>query len=414
MKILETFSGIGSQAKALKNVKIKYELFANVDWDINAIIAYDLIHNGEQDTSIFDSFTKEELEEKLSHYTFSIDGKSPYTKVQLKHLNRETLKRVLSAIKRCNNLVSITDIKGKDIPNDIDIFTYSFPCQDLSVAGSWHGNTSGIDRNVDNRSGMLWEVERILKEMDSLNKTLPKFLLMENVSNIQSERHKDNFEEWINFLKGKGYTNRIYCLNAKDFGIPQNRERLFMISVRTDFNSEKEKVVDDYFNKNNLENKEYVKTIVKNKIFLGDVLKLDYSVEKYRKEADECQPNYTPSRKKIFFDNEHIFDGKKISAKIIKTITTKQDRNPNSGVIVYDNKNGTKAPYRTLTPRECFLLMGFSEEDFNILLENNFLARKNTYFFTSSKLFKLAGNSIVVKILEYIFKQIKFIDENIL
>ena len=110
----------------------------------------------------------------------------------------------------------------------------------------------GIDRNAHNRSGMLWEVERILKERVELKLQLPKFLLMENVSAILTSRHKSNFNEWTDYLKKIGYTNHIYTLNASDFGIPQKRVRTYMISVLTNNNSIKEKQVENYFVKYNL------------------------------------------------------------------------------------------------------------------------------------------------------------------
>ena len=207
LKVVETFSGIGSQAKALKNIGIEYEITCTADWDINAIIAYDLIHHGKQDLSVYKNMTKQDLIKSLSKYTLSLDGKKPATEKNMQDLNEEVLKRVLYAIKRSNNLVSITDIKARDLPNRIDLLTYSFPCQDLSVAGNWHGNKSGIDRNAHNRSGMLWEVERILKERISEKMQLPRFLLMENVSNILSDRHKDNFKEWTDYLEEIGYYN---------------------------------------------------------------------------------------------------------------------------------------------------------------------------------------------------------------
>ncbi len=412
MKIIEAFSGIGSQAKALANIGVKYELFANIDWDINAIIAYDLIHKGIPDLKKYENYNKEELVKRLKNYQLSMDGKTPYIKIE--RLNIEILKRVLTAIERCNNLVSITDVKGKEIPEDIDLFTYSFPCQDLSIAGIWHGNQTGIDRNIKNRSGMLWEVERILKEMVALKKILPKFLLMENVSNIQSERHRNNFQEWKEYLRSIGYVNKVYNLNAKDFGIPQNRQRVYMISVFSGGNITTEGKIADYFKTHNLEDKEYLKEIVKKKVLIKDILKLDYSIEKYKKEADESQQNNTPSRIRIYNENDKIYDREGNFIDEIKTITTKQDRNPNSGVIEYDDKKGIKAPYRTLTPRECFLFMGFTENDFEKIIENNFNCGRNKKFFTNSKLFKMAGNSIVVNILEYIFTQIREIKENIL
>ena len=162
IKVLEAFSGIGAQAKALERLNIDYDIVATVDWDINAIMAYDLIHNGVQDLNPYLKYTKQELVSMLSKYTLSPDGKTPYKEGSLSRTNIEVLRRLLCAIERTNNLVSITDMTSKDIPEDLDLFTYSFPCQDLSIAGVWHGNMSGIDRDANNRSGMLWDVERIL------------------------------------------------------------------------------------------------------------------------------------------------------------------------------------------------------------------------------------------------------------
>ena len=89
---------------------------------------------------------------------------------------------------------------------------------------------------------------------------------------------------------------------------------------------------------------------------------------------------------------------------IVQTITTKQDRHPNSGNI-YFNPNNNKSNYRFLTPRECFVLMGFDEKDYEKIINNNFNSRKNSLFFSRDKMYKLAGNSIVVNMLEAIFEQ---------
>lgn len=169
LTVVETFSGIGSQAKALKNIGIEHKIECTADWDINAIIAYDLIHNGKQNLKELDNMTKEDILEMLKTYTLSLNGKKPATFETVRKLSMDVLKRVAYAIKRCNNLVSIVDVKGKDLPKQIDLLTYSFPCQDLSLAGNWHGNKGGIDRDAHNRSGMLWEIERILKIQIILN-----------------------------------------------------------------------------------------------------------------------------------------------------------------------------------------------------------------------------------------------------
>lgn len=139
-KVIETFSGIGSQAKALDNIGVEHEILYTADWDINAIIAYDLIHNGKQDLKKYEKLSKEEIISQLGKYTLSMNGKKPATQKTIQSLKYEVAMRLLAAIERTNNLVSITDIKGEQLPKDIDLLTYSFPCQDLSIAGFWHGN----------------------------------------------------------------------------------------------------------------------------------------------------------------------------------------------------------------------------------------------------------------------------------
>jgi len=398
LRVVETFSGIGSQAKALKKANIQHEILATIEWDINAILAYDLIHNGSQDFSSYKELSKKELIEELSKYAISNDGKNPIKPRSLSIMSRDSLISILIAIKRTKNLINITEVHGNDLPDEIDVLTYSFPCQDLSICGLWHGNVSGIKKGIKNRSGMLWEIERILYELKSEKKALPRFLLMENVSNILSKRHIDDFNQWLKYLEEIGYHNKVYNLNSLNFGVPQNRKRTFMISVLKDEVLDEE-FLQKYFEHNNLEN---VKMNINS---LEDYLRLDYRKKIYRNEAIESNPNKTPSRDKIYEENLLIFDGKNVITKYANTITTKQDRNPNSGVIKFNHPD-KKSDYRNLTPRECFLLMGFDEDDFQELINNNVFVKSNYSFFTMQKLIKLAGNSIVVDILESIFMQI--------
>ena len=262
---------------------------------------------------------------------------------------------------------------------------------------------------------MLWEVERILKERVESKLELPKFLLMENVSAILTSRHKANFDEWTGYLNEIGYTNHIYTLNASDFGIPQKRVRTYMISVLTNNDKMKENQVKNYFEKHDLANPKYThKIIKKHKNLKDDILKLDYNNIQYRIEADECQPNDTMSRREIYKKNDILYTNKKVNNIVVSTVTTKQDRHPNSGLIDYYSEDTNKSNYRYLTPRECFLLMGFDEQDYQRIIDNNFQARKGKMFFTRDKLYKMAGNSIVVNVLEEIFKQIIYIEKNIL
>lgn len=409
LRIVEAFSGIGSQAQALKNISAEFEIAATIEWDINAAYAYDIIHNGRQSLNDFDLLeTKKELVGFLLGKGVSVNGKKPASQLALNTISEEALRSIIFALRRTGNLVDITNVKAEELPKKVDILTYSFPCQDLSISGSWHGNMSGIRRDANNRSGMLWEIERIINEHAAINRKLPRFLLMENVSNILSKAHNGDFDDWKDTLVKLGYHNEVYTLNAMNFGIPQDRRRTFMLSVHCR-DDRKVELLKEYFRSNNLQN-----SVVRRLRPLSEYLRTDYSNAVYRAEADESNPNFTPSRMKISLDNEYIFNGESSVRNAARTITTKQDRNPNSGLIKYKGSTEEKAPYRNLTPRECFLLMGFQEEVFNALMMNNVELRKGRPIFAREKLIKLAGNSIVVQVLEEIFKQVIHIKENIL
>ena len=130
-------------------------------------------------------------------------------------------------------VMDITEVSGHDLGIvDKDkycyILTYSFPCQDLSVAG----NRKGMSKDSGTRSGLLWEVERLLNEVDNL----PDVLLMENVPAVVQSANIKDFNLWQDFLTSKGYTNFTQNLNAKDFGVAQNRERTFMVSLLGEYN----------------------------------------------------------------------------------------------------------------------------------------------------------------------------------
>ena len=417
MKIIELFSGIGSQAKALKKIgkllNKNIEIQKTCEWDIHAIIAYDLIHNNNKKFKI--NYSKEEIIMLLSEYNLSYNGKKPMDINQLKRLNFDTLSRIYKSIIRNNNLVDIERVSGSDIPDDTDVLTYSFPCQDLSNVGFFHGYIHGINRNKKTRSGLLWQVERILDEKSQLNHMLPRYLLLENVPSLLSKRHKEHFGEWLDKLKSLGYYNKIYKLNSLDFGVPQNRNRVIMISIRINSDENIKKKIEHYFKNNDLNNPETIKKLEFYKqTSLDKILKTDYSNEKYFREAEQSQPNNTPSRVKIWEQNYKIINENMNRLNKVQTITTKQDRHPNSGNIYFNyNEDKNKANFRFLTPRECMVLMGFDEEDYEKLINNNFKINSRYQFFSRDVIFKLCGNSIVVDILEGVFYQIFDIDRKV-
>lgn len=172
IRLLSLFTGIGAFEKALKNLNIPYELVAFSEIDKYAVKSYCNIHN--------------EMENK--------------------------------------NLGDIRNINTNDIPKEIDIMTWGFPCQDISIAGKLKGIEEG-----KTRSGLYYEGYRILKEV------MPKVSIIENVKNLTSKRFKTEFLKILKDIEDLGYNNYWKVLNAKDYGIPQNRERVFIISIRKDF-----------------------------------------------------------------------------------------------------------------------------------------------------------------------------------
>ncbi len=399
---MELFSGIGSQKTALNRSKLNAKVVYTSDWYAPSIITYDLLQYGDQNLKKIMKKNKDELIEFLKPYKLSMNGKNEITERGFKTTDFEVLARLSYAVKRTKNFGNISNVSGHDIKIPIDLLTYSFPCQDLSNVGAFHGYMFGIDQNRNTRSGLLWEVSRILGEMNSNGTKLPRFLLLENVASLNSKRHKQNFEKWKMTLRDLGYHNHVYLLNAKDFGIPQNRERLFMISTKIDDISVDPEKLNDFYEKNNLEKR---KSYKKN---LSQFLKLDYNNSMYLEEALSAQPNKTPSRDMIYENNVHLVSKDNKIRAYSSTLTTKQDRHPNSGVIhFHEGEAYGKNYFRFLTPREAFILMGFREKSFDRLQRLNFIvpSRKRNYL-TRDMYYRLLGNSIVVNVLKEIFNQI--------
>ena len=409
LNVVELFSGIGSQAKALENIGLEIFVQATCEWDIHAFIAYDAIHYGTDIIEEARDLNKEQLFDKLKNLTLSNNGKEAMKTATLHSYSTEVLRRIYSALIRTKNLVDISKIVGEDMPDNTDILTYSFPCQDLSNVGAFHHYNKGIDKDSNSRSSLLWQVGRILSEMKEAGRKLPRYLVMENVPTLLCPRHKDNFEKWKSDLEFLGYISQEYPLNAKDFGIPQNRPRLLMISVLvSDTQKEEikeylrsitpEAIVEDYINSEFYE-----------KVALKDLLRItDNKNSELWIEAVECTPNDTRSRRKIWDENPKIVkeDGTITDETFIRTITTKQDRHPNSGNIYFDCGIEGRGKFRYLTPRECLLFMGFTDEDYEKIIENNPQQRIRSCLFPRDKIIRMAGNSIPVKLLEGFFYQL--------
>ena len=174
MKVVSLFSGIGAFEKAIDNLQRPYELAGFSEIDKYAVKSYCAIHG---------------VDESM-------------------------------------NLGDITKIDEKALPKDIDLITYGFPCQDISLAGKQKGlfNNDG----TQTRSGLFFEALRIIEA------TKPKIAIAENVKNLTGKKFKSQFDIVLKSLEQAGYNNYWKVLNAKDYGIPQNRERVFIISIRED------------------------------------------------------------------------------------------------------------------------------------------------------------------------------------
>jgi DNA (cytosine-5)-methyltransferase 1 len=233
IRLIEFFAGYGSQSLALKYLGVDFVHWKICEWAVKSIQAYKDCHFESNNTDYFANYKKEDLIKILLQAGISIDYNTPMTEDQIKRKSIDWLKQVANNILATNNLVNIQNVKGEDLliteTNKYTyILTYSFPCQDLSKAGK----LKGMGKDSGTRSGMLWEVERILEE---LNGNLPQVLLMENVPDVIGTKNKVNFGNWTQKLEALGYKNYYANLNAKNYGVPQNRERVFMVSLLGDY-----------------------------------------------------------------------------------------------------------------------------------------------------------------------------------
>ena len=234
IRLIELFGGYGSQALALKYLGVEFEHWKLVEWAIKSIQAYKDIHFENDNFDYSQPFDIDTLKKFLLNKGISSNYNEPMTIQQIDRLNEKQIRNIYNNIVSTNNLVNIQQVKGKDlniVREDIYeyILTYSFPCQDLSLAGKGKGMS-----DTSTRSGMLWEVERILTECKELG-TMPQVLLMENVPQVHSTDNMPDFHKWQVRLEELGYKSYWQDLIATDYGIPQTRNRCFMVSILGDY-----------------------------------------------------------------------------------------------------------------------------------------------------------------------------------
>lgn len=235
IRLITLFSGYDSQALALKYLGVDFELYKTCEWATKSIQALKDLHFENDNTDYSRELTIEEVKSFLFKKGISANYNDPMTEQQINRLNENQARTIYNNIKATRNLVNIQQVKGEDLCiKDTDKFTYlltySFPCQDISNAGLRKGF-----EDTTTRSGMLWEVERILSECKELG-TLPTLLLMENVPLVHGKDNIESFNKWQLRLEELGYKNYWQDLIATDYGIPQTRNRCFMVSILGDYN----------------------------------------------------------------------------------------------------------------------------------------------------------------------------------
>ena len=217
LRVFECFAGYGSQSMSLKDLGIEHKVVGISEIDPDAIIGYGAIRYKLDDIEINKDISIDDMRKELISKNIGKDFKTG--KSQITRMKKDKLERLYKFNKMSNNFGDISIIDPTLIP-DFDYMTYSFPCTDISIAGA----QKGIIKN-NTRSGLLYECEKIIE----IKK--PKYLLMENVKALLSKKFLSQFNEWCEYLENLGYTNYYKVLNAKDFGIPQNRERVFVVSI---------------------------------------------------------------------------------------------------------------------------------------------------------------------------------------
>lgn len=297
IKILELFGGIGSPRVALRNLGVPIKAIDYVEIDEKAVRSYNAM-----------------FEKDLEYKTQSVVG---------------------------YNLQP-------------DILIHGSPCQDFSIAGK----QQGADPGTETRSSLMWETINIIKRMGEWK---PKIVIWENVKNVLSKHMIHNFNRYLSEMEKLGYTNSYEVLNALDFGLPQNRNRVFTISMLdgTEFDFEK-------LEKQNMRP-------------ISEFLEADASDEYLVTQPSVLSAIGNKGIKRATIIKDYCY-----------TITERQDRCPAQ---VIDLGNGK---YRYLTDKECWLLQGYNEEDYYNAAKVN----------TKRALYKQAGNSIPVTIFESIFKQL--------
>lgn len=411
IRLIDMFAGYGSQALALKYLGVPFEHHRIAEWAVKSIQAYKDMHFPADKTDYSFGISFQDVLAFLFKSGISADYNKPMTYEQIKRKGEKWCRTVYNNIKSTNNMVSVCNTSGGDLGiEDTDkytyILTYSFPCQDLSKAG----NSAGMKKGSGTRSGLLWEVERILKECNEL----PQLLVMENVPDVISQKNIADFSLWVQFLDSLGYKSKWKVINGTDFGVPQSRKRCFMVSFLGDYYYDFPEPTGC-----TLRLKDVLEEEVDQKYYLSDAL-IDYFVRHTEEQAQkgnsfsfqptngDCIGRCITTKAGARIEDNFILDGcecvemlsggkwdntLETSRRVYSTdfaaptLMVNGGGNQEKKIVLPSNR------VRKLTERECFRLMGVRDEDFERVAANQ----------SMSGLYHLAGDSIIVDVLMAIF-----------
>lgn len=282
------------------------------------------------------------------------------------------------------NAVHGTNFESQDICEwdkeiEADLILHGSPCQDFSIAGK----QAGGDEGSGTRSSLMYETLRIVEKLK------PKYVIWENVKNLLSKKHRHNFDAYLEAMEKLGYTNHYQVLNAKDYGVPQNRERVFTVSIRNDIYKDFKLPARRPLTKRL---KDVLETEVDEKYYLSDK-----AMSCFMSDGTGKYP-----RRERFLQNIN-----RKNQDIGNSITTRAGSRPTDNFVVddmYKNREPRVLGYvedspiriRKLTPKECWRLMGFDDASFERAEKVN----------SNAQLYKQAGNSIVVDVLEAILTEL--------
>ena len=360
LKYLSLFSGIGAFESALTNLGVNYEVVNYCEIDKYASKSYSAIHGVPETKNLWD-----------------------ITKVNVFNLPK---------------------------PGEIDLVTYGFPCQDISLAGKQKG-LFNEDGSLT-RSGLFFEALKVIKYCK------PKVAIAENVKNLTGKKFATQFKTVLKSLEEAGYNNYWKVLNAKDYGIPQNRERVFIVSIRKDVDTEMFDFPKPYSLEKRL--KDFLEPHVDEKYYLSDNMVNFFTQNSKNQEekgngfrfsptnGDTIAKSITTRAGNRMDDNfitvpnatkkgyAEAYEGDSVDLAYPNS-TTRRGRVKEgvSGTLTTSDNMGVVNDLciRKLTPRECYRLMGFSDAEFDRAEKVN----------SNTQLYKQAGNSIVVDVLEELF-----------